>query len=238
MIPGMSTYVLVVTSPATCTCPVVISVSTATRLAGSSLIIASRTASLIWSAILSGWPSVTDSEVKSRRATVVSVRNKSTVSVEFSRKCPATAQVSDGSETSRPLLAFAHHDPARGRGLAQGGVVALVLVGVQPGELGDRLLERRRAAEVGGDLDPVAPARVRAGRGPPAVLRVQPQAAGNHRVDGEGELPVAKLPDVEVPGLAVLRLGFCADPAEEDIAGGLGEALAGHHPPSLVTRAG
>ena len=72
MIPGMSTYVLVVTSPATCTWPVVIIVSTATRLAGSSLIIESRMASLIWSAILSGWPSVTDSEVNSRRATSLS----------------------------------------------------------------------------------------------------------------------------------------------------------------------
>src|SRR4029077_1046948 len=43
--------------------------STATRLPGWSLIIESRMASLIWSAILSGWPSVTDSEVKRRRAT-------------------------------------------------------------------------------------------------------------------------------------------------------------------------
>ena len=69
MMPGMSTYVFVVTSPATWTWPVVIMVSTATLLSGSSLIIASRMASLIWSAILSGWPSVTDSEVNSRRAT-------------------------------------------------------------------------------------------------------------------------------------------------------------------------
>src|SRR6266536_2270446 len=46
-------------------------VSTATRLPGSSLIMASRMASLIWSAILSGWPSVTDSDVNRRRATSV-----------------------------------------------------------------------------------------------------------------------------------------------------------------------
>src|SRR5881398_3615841 len=65
----MSTYVSVVTSPATCTWPVVMRVSTATRLVGSSLSIASRIASLIWSAILSGWPSVTDSEVNRRRDT-------------------------------------------------------------------------------------------------------------------------------------------------------------------------
>src|SRR4051795_4845922 len=44
--------------------PVVTNVSQATRLCGSSASIASRTASEIWSAILSGWPSVTDSEVK------------------------------------------------------------------------------------------------------------------------------------------------------------------------------
>ena len=53
-----------VISPATTTRPVVSSVSHATRLVGSPSRMASRTASEIWSAILSGWPSVTDSEVK------------------------------------------------------------------------------------------------------------------------------------------------------------------------------
>src|SRR3954454_24145464 len=61
---GMSTYVLVVISPATTTSPVVIRVSHATRPCGSSVRTASRTASEIWSAILSGCPSVTDSELK------------------------------------------------------------------------------------------------------------------------------------------------------------------------------
>ena len=60
----MSTYVEVVISPATTTRPVVISVSQATRAAGSFARTASRTESEIWSATLSGWPSVTDSEVK------------------------------------------------------------------------------------------------------------------------------------------------------------------------------
>jgi len=59
----MSTYVSVVISPATTTRPVVISVSQATRPFGSSARTASRTESEIWSAILSGWPSVTDSDV-------------------------------------------------------------------------------------------------------------------------------------------------------------------------------
>src|SRR5581483_168710 len=47
--------------------PVAVRVSQATRLTGSSRRQASRMASEIWSAILSGWPSVTDSEVNKKR---------------------------------------------------------------------------------------------------------------------------------------------------------------------------
>src|SRR5919108_2802846 len=60
---GMSTYVSVVISPETTTSPVFTSVSQATRPVGSSDMTASSTPSEIWSAILSGWPSVTDSDV-------------------------------------------------------------------------------------------------------------------------------------------------------------------------------
>src|SRR5437764_4036116 len=60
---GMSTYVFVEISPETTTSPVLTSVSQATRPAGSSRMTASSTPSEIWSAILSGWPSVTDSDV-------------------------------------------------------------------------------------------------------------------------------------------------------------------------------
>ena len=52
-----------VISPATMARPVVTIVSQATR-ARVLARIASRIESLIWSAILSGWPSVTDSDVK------------------------------------------------------------------------------------------------------------------------------------------------------------------------------
>ena len=52
-----------VTSPATITTPVLIRVSQATRPRGSTARMASSTASEIWSATLSGWPSDTDSEV-------------------------------------------------------------------------------------------------------------------------------------------------------------------------------
>src|SRR3954470_13278790 len=69
--PGMSAYPAVVTSPATWTSPVVTRVSTATRLVGSWASSASRIASLIWSQILSGWPSATDSEVNRRWVTAL-----------------------------------------------------------------------------------------------------------------------------------------------------------------------
>src|SRR3954449_3811517 len=59
----MSTYVSVEISPDTTTRPVFTSVSQATRPYGSSVRTASRTPSEIWSATLSGWPSVTDSDV-------------------------------------------------------------------------------------------------------------------------------------------------------------------------------
>src|SRR5258708_4678179 len=62
-----STYARVVISPAITTRPVQVSVSQATRLVGSSAKQASKMASEIWSAILSGCPSVTDSEVNKIR---------------------------------------------------------------------------------------------------------------------------------------------------------------------------
>src|SRR3984957_10968806 len=61
-----STQALVVTSPATITTPVLTSVSQATRPFGSAARMPSSTASEIWSATLSGWPSETDSEVNEK----------------------------------------------------------------------------------------------------------------------------------------------------------------------------
>ena len=55
---------MVVISPITVTMPVVVKVSQATWAVGSAARMSSRTASEIWSQTLSGWPSVTDSEVK------------------------------------------------------------------------------------------------------------------------------------------------------------------------------
>src|SRR5690625_117398 len=67
-ISGISTYAFsVVTSPATCTKPVVTMVSTATRAEQSCSSRASRIESEMRSQILSGCPSVTDSDVNSCR---------------------------------------------------------------------------------------------------------------------------------------------------------------------------
>src|SRR5262245_39627007 len=63
VIASMSTHAVVVISPATIATPVFTSVSHATRARLSCARIASSTASEIWSATLSGWPSETDSEV-------------------------------------------------------------------------------------------------------------------------------------------------------------------------------
>src|ERR1700753_174295 len=59
-----SNVAVVEISPETTTRPVLTRVSQATRPRGSWARTASSTPSEIWSAILSGWPSVTDSEVK------------------------------------------------------------------------------------------------------------------------------------------------------------------------------
>src|ERR1700683_5294313 len=67
-----STHALVVISPATMTTPVLTRVSQATRPRGSAAMIASSTASEIWSATLSGWPSDTDSEVKEKLLLIMS----------------------------------------------------------------------------------------------------------------------------------------------------------------------
>src|SRR5512134_2280659 len=60
-------YAEVVISPATTATPVVSRVSQATRDPASWSSISSRIASDTWSATLSGWPSVTDSDVKTWR---------------------------------------------------------------------------------------------------------------------------------------------------------------------------
>src|ERR1700683_974314 len=60
---------------------------------------------------------------------------------------------------------------------------------------------------------------------PAADLPVVGQAAWRHGLGVEAELPVSQLPDVEVPGHTV-RGRIDPEPAEEDVAGCLHQALA------------
>src|SRR3954463_12527476 len=118
--PGMSTYDSVVISPATTTRPVVISVSHATRAVGSFDRTASRTESEIWSAILSGWPSVTDSEVKENERVAMRVR---LAAGEGETSGEGRGTVGRGRPGSRPAgLVLAERDRGREAGLPEGGV--------------------------------------------------------------------------------------------------------------------
>src|SRR5437764_9887773 len=71
MVCSICTSARVVTSPITHRKPFVTAVSQATRAAGPCASIASRIASETWSQTLSGWPSVTDSEVSRYEPAVV-----------------------------------------------------------------------------------------------------------------------------------------------------------------------
>src|SRR5436190_2359400 len=84
---GMSRCAFELISPATIAMPVVHMLSHATRLYGSCSNMPSRTASLIWSHILSGWPSVTDSDVNMNRLTFASL-----VAVASSGSCGAVGK--------------------------------------------------------------------------------------------------------------------------------------------------
>ena len=119
-------------------------------------------------------------------------------------------------------------DPAVFDGGLERGVVAVVLVGVGLGEVGDSLVEFVGAAEVGGQRDAVTGTGVGPGQGPPAHLRVDRHARGDHLLDRRGPLPVLELAYVVV---AIHPVGAGhAGPAEEDVAFGLHQELPGDDP--------
>src|ERR671930_1519778 len=84
------------------TTPVVTTVSHATRPNGSCSMIASRTASESWSASLSGWPSVTDSEVKRyRRPKLLTAPQSAASAASLGQRAPETPQ--HFARTAAPL---------------------------------------------------------------------------------------------------------------------------------------
>ena len=123
-------------------------------------------------------------------------------------------------------------DPAGVHRLAQRVVVPLVLLGVGVGEVGDGAVEDVAGAQVRGDGDAVAGARVRARQHPGAHLGVGVPRALGHRRDVERPLAVPELAHVEVVGLAV-EPGH-AVPAEQDVADRLHQPLALDHAPPGV----
>ena len=108
-------------------------------------------------------------------------------------------------------------------------MVALVLVGVGGGELGDGFVEDVRAAEVRGDSDPVPGAGVCPRERPPAHFSVYAHAADYQSLDGDGVFPVTQLADVEVALLPV-RADLGPLPAQEDVAARLHQPLPRDHP--------
>src|SRR3954454_9202820 len=151
----MSTYTEVEISPETTTSPVFTSVSQATRPYGSSVRTASRTPSEIWSATLSGCPSVTDSEV-----------NRYSFSPRFS---VIWAQRLDGCRRSVAAWRDRRRDFAAG---------ALVLVAHQQPHVG-----RERVVRVAdGNPEPVEAADVPREGGVARILRQARLLADRHEV--------------------------------------------------------
>ena len=145
-----------------------ISVSQATRPCGSSARTASRTESEIWSAILSGWPSVTDSEVNRnergamRRSKATGLRGAPPgLTRRVGRRpirSPASSSSGVAGEDGADALGDRQLDPEPAREVAQHRRRRQALDDLA--DLGDRLLRRRSAR------DQLAGAAVAAGRVP------------------------------------------------------------------------
>src|SRR6188472_4340048 len=126
-----------VISPATTHRFVVTSVAHATRLLVSCSSIASRTASEIWSATLSGWPIETDSDVKKTRSAMARSCLRFTDGRRQHIRAPARGALVGGDDGLRFPAARGSPDPI-GEAIAQpGGEVVAVLDHRQ----GSRLLE-------------------------------------------------------------------------------------------------
>src|SRR4051812_11125631 len=101
-----------------------------------------------------------------------------------------------------PLPFWDRSDPALGWDAAvlfrlnQRVVVALVLVGVGLGELGDGAVEGVVGAEVGGDGDAIAGAGMGAGERGGAHVGVDRHRGRRQRLDQRRTLPVPELADV------------------------------------------
>src|SRR5215210_7134127 len=101
-------------------------------------------------------------------------------------------------------------------------MVPLGLVGIGLREVGDHPIKALALAEVGGDLYAIAGAGVRTGQRPPAEARIKGQFLSRHALYLGRALHVPELAHVEVASRRA------AEPAEEDVARGLHQPLAGN----------
>ena len=163
------------------------SVSQATRPTGSSRSTASSTASEIWSAILSGWPSVTDSEVKkclpvwSMESTPLKrLGSRGSRIGETSIKAPGRQRIPKKRNTLRPYARRSQALEPLDGGL---GAARVLLEHEEPAGREDSRapaelvgLRRDRVGRVREhEVEPLAPAR-RAPRGPPPPSVRRPRA--------------------------------------------------------------
>src|SRR5207342_1773487 len=101
------------------------------------------------------------------------------------------------------------------------------------GKVGDRHRERVARTQVRRHGDAVTGARVGSGERPTTGPAIEGHPGGGHALDVGVHLPVPQLAYVEVSVYAVVQARG-AEPAQEDVAGRLHEALAYDDPLTLV----
>ena len=107
-------------------------------------------------------------------------------------------------------------------------MVALGLVGVGDGEVGDGLVEYVALAQVAADLGRLAGASVGTGQDMAAESAIVAHDGRREDLDYRLDLHVLELADIELPAHGPFG------PAEEEVARRLHEALADHDPLAVV----
>src|SRR5262245_52778356 len=118
--------------------------------------------------------------------------------------------------------------PAFAHGLHENLVVALVLISIGLGEVGDGFVEYVALAKVSADLCRLAGAGVRMRERPSAQLGILHHDATGESLDQHANLHVLQLPDIAVPAFRAHR------PAKEEVAGRLHETVSIHHSLAMV----
>src|SRR5262245_12493578 len=141
--------------------------------------------------------------------------------VHISHLKPETLAHPSSIGTLRFQPAFAH-------GLHEDLVVALVLISIGLGEVGDGFVEYVALAKVSAYLCGLAGACVRMRERPSAQFGILHHDTAGKSFDQHADLHVLQLPDITVPAFRTHR------PAKGDVAGRLHETVPIHHPLAMV----